>query len=174
MCGKSCLGVALHIAEVVLSKALGKQYHFSLQSIYFPLAVGIYFNWAFQRKPSVSQWSHLQWLGTGGATWAAAPREGCEPSALLHGEWNCSLCLLIPLLTSSSEQLLCEGLCFTQVGKETFCLVWSRAEHSQEIRVDLLVSSEGFWTVGTNLSGVWSKCLCEGFHVPPLLLEPVP
>lgn len=42
--GKSCLGIALHIAEVVLSKALGKQYHFSLQSIYFPLAVGIYFN----------------------------------------------------------------------------------------------------------------------------------
>lgn len=43
--GKSCLGIALHIPEVVLYKALGKQYHFSLQSIYFPLAVGTSFSW---------------------------------------------------------------------------------------------------------------------------------
>lgn len=42
LCGEN---PALNIPGAVLYKALGKQYHFSLQSIYFPVAVGISFSW---------------------------------------------------------------------------------------------------------------------------------
>lgn len=39
LCGEN---TALNIPGAVLYKALGKQYHFSLQSIYFPVAVGMF------------------------------------------------------------------------------------------------------------------------------------
>lgn len=98
---KSHLGIALHIPEAVLYRALGKQSHFSLQNIYFPVAAGTYFSWeTFSesiKPPAVTghRWSTPELLLPGRDVGLLS---FC-PSVLLPGECSCSLWLLLPLLT---------------------------------------------------------------------------